>query len=380
MSIRIGSSCALSVPMVKGYVAETRILTDNSAKWQEVAQHCIKNNIYLIVSPCVSNGYNQADVPTNYQWQTLLHESCRYLKFIGANKYNARLSLINEPMKFITKEKYKELIDLAVPIIHSYGFYVGCGNEEFVMSAAHGNMYQYILSNCNFDVLDLHLQGSCDSWPHIEKYLNEVKSWVMFWPKPVDCTEAFYGNVTKPEGYWLLQAQLQMAKELKCENFCNVFNNLDTSVFPILSDPEVKKKWYELCFNINGAQHSQYWQAWQNQMEINKPVPNISIPKGKDGMILPSVKLGTKGYLTELVEELLQYLGYEIDSIDGNFTTDDVNELKRFQEDIQNKYPNIDVDGICGRKCYFYLINEILDSSGKRDFQFKLEVYGSPAS
>ena len=37
MAIRIGSSCALSIPMAIGNVVETRILTDNSTKWTELS-------------------------------------------------------------------------------------------------------------------------------------------------------------------------------------------------------------------------------------------------------------------------------------------------------------------------------------------------------
>lgn len=381
MSIRIGSSCALNVAMAWGKVVETRILTDQSSDWKNVCKHAIANKIFLILTPCVNNGYNIGTIPSDSAWQNTITSACQFLKSIGGNYNNARISLINEPMKFITREQYKHYIDLAYPIIKSYGFLCGAGNEEFVMSSAHGNMYQYILDNCKFDILDIHIQGSCDTQAHIDEYKAEVQSWINYWKVPADCTEAFYGNITTSQGWNLLLAQLQMAKDLKCNNFCNVFNNIDTSVFPILSNPDVANKWYELCFNINGVQHSKYWQLWLDQMEINKPVPNIiEIIRSKDGMILPSVKLGTKGYLTEYVEEVLEYLGFDIDEVDGLFTASDVSALTAFQLAIKDKYPNIDIDGICGRKCYFYLTNEIPDSIDRDRYRFKLEVYGSPVS
>ncbi len=189
--IRIGDSCCLSTNMITGKVVETRILTDNSTQWQAVSKYAIDNNIYLIVTPCVNDGYNKPHIPTDSSWTTLIKSTCEYLKFIGGNKYNCRISVINEPMKFLTKEQYVSFINKAYPIIKSYGFSVGAGNEEFITAAAKGDMYPYILQHSLFDILDIHIQGSCDSPAKTEYWCNVAKLWATQYNKPLDCTEAF---------------------------------------------------------------------------------------------------------------------------------------------------------------------------------------------
>jgi len=248
MSIRIGSSCVMSLSMALGKVVETRRFYDGFSGWQEVAQNAIKNKQYLIVTPCNHND-KTVKYLNNTQWVNFIDDTCKYLISIGANRYNARISLINEPMKYISREKYADLINLAYPIVKSYGLLCGAGNEEFVTAQARDNMYQYILTNCQFDILDIHIQGSCNSKADTDKWIDEVKSWINYWQKPVDCTEAFYGDIRTQAGYDLLCYQLKKADEIKCPNFCNVFNNLDKSAFPYQDSTD---QWHKLCFKING--------------------------------------------------------------------------------------------------------------------------------
>ena len=369
MSIRIGSSCALSISMALGYVVETRILTDNSSDWQNVCKHAINNKQCLILTVCINNGYNIASIPDDITWQNTIRMACQYLKSIGGSKYNCRLSLVNEPMKWIDREHYTRLINLATPIIHSYGFLVGAGNEEFVMASAHGNMYQYILDNANFDILDIHIQGSCDTQAHIDKYYNEVKSWIAYWKKPVDCTEAFYGNITASSGWNLLKAQLDMAEKLECANFCNVFNNLETSYFPVLSDPKVRDKWYELCFKINGNLHSNYWGQWLSLMEAKKPVPNIIEIEELDDMKLTVLKPGSKGnqvlWLQEILEE--EYKFENAGSYDGIYGSMTLQQVKAYQT-----ANNLEPDGFVGK---FTMADLISKSENPNYWMNKLQVY-----
>jgi hypothetical protein len=97
-------------------------------------------------------------------------------------------------------------------------------------------------------------------------------------------------------------------------------------------------------------------------------------------MILPSTKLGSTGYLTQWVEEVLIILGYGIADVDGVFSASDVTELKEFQLYLKNKYQDlpITVDGICGRQGYFYLNDEIEDSILRDSYWRKLNCYASP--
>jgi hypothetical protein len=271
MSIRIGSSCVMSLSMALGKVVETRRFYDGFSGWQEVAQNAIKNKQYLIVTPCNHND-KTVKYLNNTQWVNFIDDTCKYLIGIGANRYNARISLINEPMKYISREKYADLINLAYPIVKSYGLLCGAGNEEFVTAQARDNMYQYILNHCQFDILDIHIQGSCNSKADTDKWIAEVKSWINYWQKPVDCTEAFYGDIRTQAGYDLLCYQLKKADEIKCPNFCNVFNNLDKSAFPYQDSTD---QWHKLCFKINGDIRSVYWVLWMDEIAGSGPEPNI---------------------------------------------------------------------------------------------------------
>lgn len=266
MNTRIIDSCALSVPMVTSKGAETRILRDNSSKWQGVANYCINNKKYLIVTPCVNDGMNKTSIPSETDWETIIFSMCLYLRMIGMDMYNGKISIINEPTKFFRDNggvvKYTKYINLAYPIVKSFDFVIGAGNMEFHDAAVLGDWYGYICKNANFDDLDIHIQGSCDNEDRIKKYTDYAKSLATTYNKELDCTEAFYGNITTSSGYDLLQRQYFHAERIGCKNFGNVFNNLDTSVFPILSVPKVRKKWYELCFNINSEPHSPYWAEW----------------------------------------------------------------------------------------------------------------------
>ncbi|MFA5560052.1 MAG: peptidoglycan-binding domain-containing protein [Methanofastidiosum sp.] len=344
--IRIGSSCALSIPMVIGYVAETRILTDCSSHWEEVARYCIDNDIYLIVTPCINDGYNHAKIPSNEEWTKLIANTCSYLKSIGANHNNTRLSIINEPMKFCTKEKYAELINMAVPITHSYGFKVGAGNEEFITAQARGNMYQYILSHCQFDILDIHIQGSCDTKEKTEYWTNTARSWT---DKQIDCTEAFYSDIGTWNGWQLLLTQLSNAERIGCKNFCNVFNNLDQSAFPLNTD-----NWKRLSFCVNGKQRSPYWQDWLKIIEQKAPVPNIiNLISEEEDMKLEILRLGSKGNQVKWLQEILEIeYGFENEGgFDGIYGVKTEAQVKAYQS--ANR---LLVDGKVGKDTIFDLI------------------------
>ena len=362
MSIRVIDSCAGSRLMCTAKGAETRILSDNSIKWKEVSKYCIDNKKYLIVTPCVNDGNNKAVIPSDAQWVKTITDACEYLISIRGNRYNARFSLINEPMKFITKEQYAHFIGLAYPIIHSSGFLCSVGNEEFFTAQARGFMYQYILNErmagrIKFDILDVHIQGSCGTIELLDMWINEVLGWMDYWKIEVDCTEAFYGKIQTSSGYNLLLAQLDRAEnKLHCKNFGNVFNNLDTSVFPILSDPKVRDRWYELCFNINSSPHSNYWTDWKGVMNSKGPIPNIEEVFEMYGIEINYVKPGSHNEETRAVQQVMLDEGYDLspfgaDSWYGTITED---AIKKWQEDN-----DLTVDGVVGKNTWQWIFENI---------------------
>lgn len=344
--IRIGSSCALKKSMAIGKVVETRRFIGSTSDWKEVSKYCIDNNIYLILTPCINRNDNSGHIPNYSEWVTFITDTCSYLKSIGANKNNTRLSIINEPMKYCDRETYAQLINIAVPIIHSYGFYAGAGNEEFLTAQAKGNMYQYILSHCQFDILDIHIQGSCDTKEKTEYWTNTARSWT---DKQIDCTEAFYSDIGTWNGWQLLLTQLSNAERIGCKNFCNVFNNLDQSAFPLNTD-----NWKRLSFCVNGKQRSPYWQDWLKIIEQKAPVPNIiNLISEEEDMKLEILRLGSKGNQVKWLQEILEIeYGFENEGgFDGIYGVKTEAQVKAYQS--ANR---LLVDGKVGKDTIFDLI------------------------
>ncbi len=351
--IKIGSSCALSIPMAIGKVVETRRLMDNSTKWQEVAKYCIKNKIYLIVTPCINNGDGSPNIPSWDNWRYIVEDTCQKLISYGGNPINCRLSIINEPMKFCTANEYVYLFRAALKIIHNYGFKCGGGNEEFVTAQAKGDMYKWLLIDGNPDILDIHVQGSCDTPAKTEYWLYTARSWTN---KQIDVTEAFYGkDIATLSGWDLLQSQLYYAEKIGCSIFCNVFNNLDTSVFRLDTS-----KWNKLCFNINGACRSSYWNEWLRIIEEKAP-----LIQGDDDVKFDAIyKKGSRGVIVKFIQDCCnEFLINEIDdpiAVDGIFGAETERVVKELQDNFRLK-----PDGLCGKNTMEVLCYNFPECLGK---------------
>ncbi len=348
--IRIIDSCCLSTKMITAKGAETRVfLAGTQSKWEEVAKYCIANKLYLIVTPCINRNDGSGHYPTDTEWKAFIDSICQKLRNWGANKNNCRISLVNEPMKFCTREQYRHLIDLACPIVHGYGFLCGAGNEEFLTAQAKGNMYQYILANSQFDILDVHIQGSCDSKEKTEYWCNTARTWTT---KQIDCTEAFYSDIKKPEGWELLKTQLNCAENiLHCDNFGNVFNNLDTTMFPFNTS-----SWNKLCFNINGVLRSNYWTQWKSLMDIKCPVPNIPEVFEMYGIEINYVKPNSKNEETRAVQQIMLDEGYDLSpyGADGIYGSVTKQAIEKWQADNE-----LTVDGIVGKQTWQWIFENI---------------------
>ena len=276
METKVGSSCAFDVSMALGKVVEARAFINSNSNWRGVIRYAVDHKQYLIVNLNLNITDDIIGV-TDEKWANLINEVCNFMVLNGCTRYNSRTSLINEPLKRLTKEQYAHYIGIAYPIIHSYGFEVGAGNEEFFTAQALGFMYQYILEerrkgHINFDILDCHWQGSCSTPGLTREWTDEAISWSNYWNIPLDCTEAFYGDIRTPYGFNLLKVQLQEASRAGCPNFCSVFNNMDRAA---LSDYDTTK-WDKLAFMINGTLQNNtvagYWNEWVTIINTNGPV------------------------------------------------------------------------------------------------------------
>ena len=301
MTIRIGSSCVQSQSMCIGKVAEVRTFLDGyvNLNFINAVDYCISNQIYLIVNLCTHDG-KTGHYPTNDEWRYFVGQKVNDVISKGATRLNTRFTVSNEPMKFMSRESYANLINLAYQTINKR-FSVGAGNEEFTLAESKGNMYEYILANCNMDILDIHIQTSCTSESDCIEWTNYAKTIATAFNKPVDCTEANYADVATQSGYNTLVMQLNNAERIGCQNFCMVFMNLDYSAFPF----DVSK-WNRLAFKVNGLLRSNYWQPYKELMNEKCPVPNIPIEIGDEDMKLDKIyQQGSKGIGVRFIQMVL---------------------------------------------------------------------------
>jgi len=382
MSIKMGASGAIFQDRftLDCHVVETRQYPYRVSDCWGVTQKALNNGIYLIFNICWENGYN----PTDEQWRHRVEDVVQKLISYGGNKNNCRITIINEPMADkhnISKEKYAHLINIAYSQVRGR-FLVGAGNEEFALSEAKGGMYQYILSQSNFDILDIHIQGSCLTEANCNHWCAVARSWAMKYNKILDCTEANYSDVAKESGYKTLLMQLSYAEQVECIHFPMVFIGLSN---------EDKYKWLSFIYNgvdrtvygfDNNGNPKSYWQDYKRIMKEKAPITEIKpiIERSKDGMIISTQTINSyEKYLANLENELLAKLGYlQEENITWSVTQKTIDALKIFQKDIITKYPNIMVDGKCGRQTFRYLIEEIKDSIEKANYRFALEIYASP--
>jgi len=356
MSIYMGASGVLFCDRftLDCHVVETRQYPYRVSDCWGVTQKALNNGIYLIFNICVEPGYN----PTDEQWRYRVEDVVVKLIAYGGNKKNCRITVINEPMKFISKEKYAHLINIAYSQIRGR-FLVGSGNEEFGLSEAKGGMYQYILSQSNFDILDIHIQTSCLTEANCNHWCAVARSWATKYNKILDCTEANYSDVAKESGYKTLLMQLSYAEQVGCIHFPMVFIGLSN---------EDKYRW--LSFIYNGKVRSPYWENFKKLMKTKAPIPEIKpIIISEDDMKLKVLKVGSKGNQVLWLQEILAY-SYGIDNeggFDGIYGTKTFDQVKTYQANN-----GLTQDGLVGKNTMFKLIEK---SITPEKWFMRLKVY-----
>jgi len=370
--------------MAIGKVVETRSFIGSSSRCWEVVDKAIANKQYLIFNICINrNDKSGNNNISDSEWKNLVNFTCKELKDRGGNRLNSRITIINEPMKYISISRYAQLINLAYPIVSSkYKFLMGSGNEQYTMAMSKGNMYSYILQNCNFDVLDIHLQGDCENDDDCKNIADVFKRWADTYNKQIDCTECFYSDIKTLKGWNILKMQIGHAERIgndiskgkRIPNVCNVFNNLDRKVYPdgYTNFPWDTKSWNKLCFNINGNNRSGYYGQYLDLVNSKAPVPNIPIIKKDDDMKLKLLKVGSKGnqvlWLQEILQEEYEFVNEgEYDGIYGSKTLD---QVKAYQT-VSGLIP----DGVIGKLTTFDLIMKAGNHFTSDYWMKKLQLY-----
>jgi len=271
--IRDGGSCVVDLDMVDHNmrVVEARDFPEYSEQSDApgVSKWAIEFKKYLIYNICIGRNSDLGKginfYPTKEAWQNRVKACLKDLISVRGKPWNARFTIINEPTKYLTLQQYANLVNWAYEIIHPSGFKMGMGNSEFVTAMLLGGWYEYLIVNCNFDIIDLHLQGSCDTEEHTRAWMQIAGGWSKQCGKPLDITEAFYGkDIATSKGYNHLLMLKRYAQLYDCDNFPMVFirNNFNS--------------WEKLSFIYKGVDRSNgNWTKYQTVMATDAPVPNI---------------------------------------------------------------------------------------------------------
>lgn len=364
MAIRIGASCALKLSMLVDpyYVVETRRFLDLHSEWYEISKKCIAEKKFLIVTLCIDKNNKLEYVPSEAQWCNFVEATVLQLLSLGANKYNCRIDIINEPRKYISKEKYAEFINIAYNQVRGR-LPVGAGCDELIYM----DMYQYISSHTNFNTLVIHIQGACDTEDKTANLTNQALNLAISYKRSIDCNEANYFSINVDKGYAGLKMNLKYAEKIGCRNFPIVFMNLDKSAFEFNTD-----RWERLSFFVNSKLHSSYWDDFKNIIETKKPVPNIikSIIEEEDMKLeLLGLNYTKTGQQVKWLQDILLN-DYQIPNpggIDGKLGTLTDKQIRNYQEE-----KGIKIDGIVGENTTIKLINE---SSNPEEWMRNLQIY-----
>ncbi len=352
--IKIGASGVLFTDRftMDCHVVETRLYPNRPSDCWGVSRQAIDNGIYVIFNVCISD-HSVIKNYTDDEWTQLINHVVINLRAMGGNKSNCRITLINEPMKYITKERYSHLINLAYSKVRGR-FLVGAGNEEFLLAQAKGDMYPYLLNErkakrTNFDILDIHIQGSCLKESDCAMWTNWIHNLAVSHNIPLDCTEANYSDVAKEKGYNTLLMQLRYAEPI-CKHFPIVFIGLSN---------EDKYMW--LSFIYNGQVRSPYWPDLKRIMKEKAPEEVFEMY----GIEINYVKPGSHNEETRAVQQIMIDEGYNLEPYGADSWYGDVTEaaIRKWQKDNM-----LQEDGIVGRETWEWIFDNI-DTGVKRFMQ-----------
>jgi hypothetical protein len=325
--MRVGASCVckskkgfegkVSIECASAEIRHTGLYGD---VFDRNIDFCLENNIYIIVNIMLRKGEEKDKFYNEQEWRKHVDGIVvgMLTKEPSATKW--RITIANEPMKYISKEKYTSYINIACDQVKKARGYkhvkIGAGNEEF-SKAAESGMYEHILKNCPMlDYLDIHIQAAVINRTtgrvmdgNLEYYGNVAKAWAKKYNLKLSCTEANWCNVAKKEGYEDLIKMYNKALEIGCEDFDVVF-----------IDYSGKNEYKWLCFKVDGKEHSKYWNDFKKLIKKDDLIKPIE--EGED-MFLE--RLYYKGRPSKLIK--VDPKGHGIRILRAYFNLFDANEF-----------------------------------------------------
>ncbi len=257
---RIGAS-AVTEPSrltVDVAVVEARYMVGREQNFWKVVDICLDHDLYLIANIIIGNSGDGHLLPED-QWRARVEEVTSELLRRGATKETARLTIDNEPMKYLTREAYINYVNIAYDQI-GQRFDMGAGNEEYDLAMRSDNMYEYLAQNADFDVLDIHIQSSMTTPESIYEKGIWFRDIADRYNKRLSVTEANWFDVSTPEGYDMLIMQLEKAIKIGAEDFSVVFISLqDRSTY----------EWLSFIYNGH-VRNEENWHDFRNRMLESK--------------------------------------------------------------------------------------------------------------
>jgi len=325
---------------------------------------------YNVIPIVCNNGFYQDNMPIVSEYA----RRCRIINDILIERgfVKAYISIMNEPNTAtgFNTVIYTNIVNESKKVIKDYPLIAG--NDEW------GNLdWNYLLDNGKFDVLGVHPLSSL-GYPAQWNRLLDWATMATARGKKYIITEggSWFKSYFSLEGFTVIKNMILKAKFYGYEAVCIVALDNNGATNSNLGFRRFNSSY------SNTPEVSPYWQDFINLVnrEGKKYIQESIILGGKDGMIIPTQTItGYEKYLANLENELLCKLGYlKEEDITWGITQKTVDALKLFQNNIINKYPNIMVDGKCGRQTFRYLIEEIKDSIEKANYRFALEIYASP--
>jgi len=326
MSIRIGVSCVTprdGNPTAECLAAEIRqVEEDGMVAFLNDFAFCMANGIYVIANIDLWGSSGHHDY-TELQWRQRVDGLVYTLLQQDPTATKWRVTIENEPGKYHTNEKYAWLVNIAYDQIRvARGWtkvQIGAGNEEFSKAAETG-LYEYILANCKFDYLDIHIQAAVIdpasmrvNQAALNMYGAQAKSWAATYKKKLSCTEANWCDVSKATGYEDLIKIVNKADEIGCEDCCIVF-----------TDFRGDDCW--LSFLNKGVPRSQYWESFKAEIIKRKPQEG---PVGD--RIIKLITPAMEGTDVKEVEDKLKEIGFDI-NVNSRYENDDYQATRKFQE------------------------------------------------
>ena len=341
MSIRIGVSCVTirdGNPTKECLVAEIRqVVEDPQDKfWQDVS-YCLENNIYIIINFDMWGSNGHLDY-TELAWRQRVDGVVYQMLQKEPTAKKWRITIENEPMKYWSKEKYAWFINIAydqIKIARGWTHVqIGAGNEEFSLADKFG-MYEYILKNCKFDYLDIHIQAAVIDAStmrvndtRLNNWCSLAQRWAMDYKKKLSCTEGNWCDVSKETGYIDLIKMLNKAEAIGCEDFCVVFTDYRS------------EKYTWLTFLHRGEDRSNgNWAKFKQEIINHKPQEE---PVGD--RIIRLTTPAMEGTDVKAIEDKLKILGFDI-KVNSRYENDDYQAMRVFQRETK-----IVIDGAVGNQ------------------------------